>query len=262
MVVYPRLDSSIAVELLAEYSSLTIPALSERATFSHPRVQWYATAPERVGERTLRDLRDSVLGVARRFDYPELPSPRSATYTQFDRAVAPALYRTMQIVPSDAATEGVWSFLSLVLLPDVSLWRFPNRDRREDYERILGRPRNVFRRLWWRCFALGDAADGPLSLLLEDEAVGLFERPTLGGDPRVASAIARAHLARVTGSSSASRTEVMRQAMKWLRRLSSIVALAALADRDLEMTVEGVFDLAGAAVLSQQPKRDVAEVGT
>jgi hypothetical protein len=261
VVVYPRLDAAIAIELLAEYSTLDISALTGHAAHSHSRVTWYPTAPARVDERTLIDLRESVLAVARQFGHPVVPNRRSAAYTQFDRAVAPPIFQTMRIVPSDAATEGVWSFLSLVLLPDVSLWRFPNRDRREDYERVLGRPRNVFRRLWWRCFALGGAADGPASLLLEDEAVGLFERPTLGGDPRVASAIARAHLSRVTGSSSTSRTEVMRQAMKRLRRLSSIVALAALADNDLEITVDEVFDVAHAVVASDQATRDDGSEG-
>jgi hypothetical protein len=171
------------------------------------------------------------------------------------------MFRIMEIVPSDAANEGVWSFLSLVLLPDVSLWRFPNRDRRENYERVLGRPRNVFRRLWWRCFALGDAADGAVSHLLEDEAVGLFERPTLGGDPRVATAIAAAHLERLT-SSSTSRTEVMRQATKRLLRLSAIVSLSALGDMELMKTVGEVFDVATAVVENDQSNRTRTATGT
>jgi hypothetical protein len=138
--------------------------------------------------------------------------------------------------------------MSLVLLPDVALWRFPNRDGREGYERIIGRPRNVFRRLWWRCQALGAEEDGPGGRLLEDEAVAIMERPTLGGDRRVALAIASEHLRRVDAGLASARTEIMRQAMKRLRRLSSVTMLGALDDGSLEGVIREVFSGAVDAV--------------
>ena len=144
----------------------------------------------------------------------------------------------MQIVPADAADEGVWSFLSLVLLPDIALWRYPNPGGKGDYERIIGRPRNVFRRLWWRAFALGPAISAKL---LEDEAVAIMERPTLGGNPRIAAALAESHLRAVKANPSVSRTELMRQVTKRLRRLSVIVTLAALKDDALKAVMAEVI---------------------
>ena len=73
---------------------------------------------------------------------------------QFDRQLAAELHRQMHILPADAAVEDVWSFLSLVLLPDVACWRFPDRSE----ERLRGHFRNVFRRLWWRAYILGATA--------------------------------------------------------------------------------------------------------
>ncbi|GIJ34439.1 hypothetical protein Vse01_35870 [Micromonospora sediminimaris] len=163
------------------------------------------------------------------------PAPLSKTNgTAFDRLLAPALYRQMAIVPADAASEEVWSFLSLVLLPDVALWRWPNLLRRPGYERIIGRPRNVFRRLWTRVHSLGEDLGAQL---YEDEAVAILERPTLGAHPRVARAIAHGHLT-TAGEAGAARTDILRITARRLRRLAVVVSLESLDDTQLAQLVE------------------------
>jgi hypothetical protein len=191
-----------------------------------------------VDEDHLTLLQGKVRELAGEFGYPNLIAPRAPQYTQFDRALTATIVEAMSIVPADAAHEGVWSFLSLVLLPDVAFWRFPNPAGRTDYERIIGRPRNVFRRLWWRSFALGPRASAGL---LEDEAVGIMERASLGGSPTVARTIAEAHLRAVAADTDISRTELMRQATKRLRRISVVVTLSALDDSALRELVEQVI---------------------
>ncbi len=245
--VYPRLDTAVALGLLAEYSPLTTPQLAARAGVDHPGSEWYPTARSRVSEEHLRGLQSLIRETAAGFGYPRLNVQRSPEYTRFDQQLALELFRRMEIVPADAAHEGVWSFLSLVLAPDVALWRFPNRQQREDYERILGRPRNVFRRLWWRSYAFGADEVHPGALLLEDEAVGIMERPTLGGDPRIASALARTHLRVVGRYPALPRTEVMRDAAKRVRRLASVLTLSALPDPQLESLLAEVFAVTVAA---------------
>jgi Family of unknown function (DUF6339) len=243
--VYPRLHSATAYELLAEYSSLTTAELRARSAVDHPRMEWYPTGPDRIRGQHLQDLQDIVRRIAANHGYPDLQVQRTPNYTRFDQEVGPELYQAMQIVPADAAHEGVWSFLSLVVLPDVALWRFPNRQRRDDYERIVGRSRNVFRRLWWRAYAFGPDSRG--SQLLEDEAVAIMERPTLGGDPRIARAIADTHLDCIRDHPGLSRTEVMRQAMKRVRRLASVLTIGALDDSGLADLIRETFDAAMAA---------------
>ncbi|MFG3423725.1 hypothetical protein [Micromonospora sp. NPDC047730] len=132
-------------------------------------------------------------------------------------------------MPADAPSEEVWSFLSLVLLPDVALWRWPNPLRRPGYERIIGRPRNVFRRLWTRIHSLGEDLGAHL---YEDEAVAILERPTLGAHPRVARAIAHGHLI-TAGGAGAARTDILRITARRLRRLAVVVSLESLDDAQL-----------------------------
>ncbi len=141
----------------------------------------------------------------------------------------------MQITPADAAQEGVWSFLSLVLLPDVAFWRWPNAKGAADYERLIGRPRNVFRRLWWRAYCLGEAAS---ALVFEDEAAAIMERTAIGGDVRLARMLAENHLRITADDPSIPRTELLRQVAKRVRRLSVIRTFAALSDQELSLLVQ------------------------
>ena len=93
----------------------------------------------------------------------------------------------MQIIPADASHPGPWSFVTLVLLPDVASKRFP--DLHEN--RLTGTYRNTFRRCWWRHHVLGDLEFPPGSTPLgEDELVKIFERSKMARDHRLAKALA------------------------------------------------------------------------
>lgn len=236
--VYPRLPLPQAAPMLQERSSLTARELLSRSDTQHSRSEWYPTAARRVPPEHLRELQARIREIAGRFGYPDLPNRRSTQYIGFDQALTAEIIAAMDIVPADAAHEGVWSFLSLVLLPDVALWRYPNPGGRGDYERIIGRPRNVFRRLWWRAFVLGPETS---SRLLEDEAVGIMERPSLGGNPRIARTLAEEHLAVLEEKPKPPRTELMRQVTRRLRRLSVVVTLDVLDDDDLQGLIGQLF---------------------
>lgn len=227
---YPRLPPPQAVSVLQELTPLTVQELQVRSDIQHPQSEWYPVAPNRVPPEHLSGLQARFREIAGEFGYPDLMNRRSHRFIEFDRAVTAEIIAEMGIVPADAAHEGVWSFLSLVLLPDVALWRYPNTSGRGDYERIIGRPRNVFRRLWWRAFALGPEIS---SQLLEDEAVGIMERSSLGGNPRIARTLAKEHLAVLAKNPLLSRAELMRQVTKRLRRLSVVVTLGVLDDNAL-----------------------------
>jgi hypothetical protein len=246
-LVYPRLPASTAHDLLAEYSPLTIAELEKLADDHNDRSDWYPTGP-RVATRQLRLIADTVRSVAAHHGYPEVRGEKARAYVEFDQQVGPELYRAMDIAPADAAHDGVWSFLALVLLPDVALWRFPNRERKPTYDRIIGTHRHVFGRLWWRSHTFGAGSSDPSGKLLEDEAVNIMERPTLAGDHRVASIMARAHLRALEQYRAVSRTALMRDAAKRTRRLTSVVTLGALPDAELTSLFDGLFTAAGDAL--------------
>nr|WP_282433157.1 DUF6339 family protein [Cryobacterium arcticum] len=147
------------------------------------------------------------------------------------------------MLPAEAADEGVWSFLTLNVCPDVAFWRFPNARSddgsfRTDYERLLGRPRNVLRRSWWRGYILGADLSGRL---LEDESVGIMERPSLGGDPTLARSIARAHLAYAERRDFGRRQDLLRESAKRLRRRFAVVSVHSLQPNQVDTLVRDVF---------------------
>jgi hypothetical protein len=147
----------------------------------------------------------------------------------------------MDIVPADAAVEGVWSFLTLVLLPEIGIWRFDSRAE----ERLLGKQRNVLRRDWWRAWALGpdlDAAPEGTVPLGEDEFVQIMERPSLGGDPRVARAIRDACFRCLERGKVTSRMFLMRRAALLTRATKSMIALEALSDAELCSLLDQVME--------------------
>jgi len=82
----------------------------------------------------------------------------------FDLDVARILHERCGLVAGEAAVRDIWVFLALVLLPDVSYWRYP----RPPVDRILGTDitRHVWGRLWWRAHLLArPAANGRYDLL-------------------------------------------------------------------------------------------------
>jgi hypothetical protein len=192
----------------------------------------------------LTEIQQTVRKIADDHGWPE-PLNR-VTGTAFDRAVSADLYRLMRIVPADAASEDVWSFLSLVVLPDVAFWRWPNPNRTVGYERLIGRPRNVFRRLWTRIHTLGEDLG---TRLYEDEAVQILERPIFGADPRTAKTVASAHVA-AAGDITA-RTALLRVTALRLRRLAVVVCLESLADAELTAVVDEVIEDALATLLDR-----------
>ena len=192
--------------------------------------------------------------VAEKAGYPESLKGRTQ---DFDRPCGSELYRAMGIVPADAAAEQVWTFLTLVVVPEIGPWRFPDRPD----ERLLGRPRNVLRRLWWRAWALGAdleyAPDGcrPLG---EDEAVQILERPSLGGNQRVAGALRNALWRAEAKGLPIARSEFMRQMTLRVRAAKSHILLDALGDAQLEELIDACAAASVQALTgSEQPDRDV-----
>lgn len=245
-ITYPRLPQSVAESLLAEQRKLPVDSLAVLAATTHSQQEWHPTIPTRVTESQLQLLRADVVGIAARHGYP-IQQPRGGHAT-FDQELAVHLYERMGIVPAEAAVGGLWSFVALVLLPDVAAWRFLDRhpDRFIGSDLMIGTSnRHVFGRLWARVHILGAEAS---SALREDNVVNLFERSTFGGDPRIARAIGETHIRTVAVHRIAQSQELMRDAMKRLRRLAVLVGFGAMSDDQLRSQLEEVF-MASAAAL-------------
>lgn len=142
----------------------------------------------------------------------------------------------MQSVPADAASRHVW-FVALVVLPDLAVWRFPGRAD----ERLLGQPRNVFRRLWWRAETVGSDLIDAQRGLGEDELVNIMERPTLAANARTARRLAQL-LFEKGDATGLPRSELMRDVSKRVLRRQAVMCLDALPDDLLTEVLGDCFD--------------------
>ncbi|MGH3086928.1 MAG: hypothetical protein ACRDSJ_06365 [Rubrobacteraceae bacterium] len=149
----------------------------------------------------------------------------------FDSTLGRSLHDALGIVPADAAHEGTWSFLTLVVFPDVAAFRFPDFH----INRFVGAPRNALRRPWQRYEILGDLPAGgrPLG---EDELVGLLERSALVRNRRLARALAR----RVLAYDGPNRSQWSRDLYKLATFQSGVRLLDALEDTEMDNLVNSL----------------------
>ncbi len=141
-----------------------------------------------------------------------------------------------------AADEGVWSFMSQSSCPTCPFGGGrTGTSGRTTSGSSGGRGMSSVASTACRPFPFGAGTEDPTARLTEDETVAILERPTIGGDPRVARGIAVRHLAISDLEPGIRRTTLMREVMKRIRRLTPIVTLAALSDQDLEDLVSDVF---------------------
>lgn len=151
----------------------------------------------------------------------------------------------------DGFSKDVWSYLTLRVLPDFALWRWPDNAE----ERFLGgAERSAFQRLWQRAYILGpDLA----SDLQEDEAVNIFERPeALGGNKRLSKIFAEYIVKNrgVIGGKSGEKiisTKIVKQAAKRLRRTMSVQVVQTMSDNELSEHIANTFKDAFANEISK-----------
>lgn len=177
---YPRLPRVVADELVEklQYRDAEIEyALSDSR--SSP-VETGAV----VSDQQLKIVRDELNLVTREFS----EKLRASEVAAWDAAVGRSLYNSMKIAPADASHIDTWSFITLVILPDFAVWRYPSRQK----NRLIGTNRNVFRRVWWRQHILGELVvpDG-VRALGEDELVNIFERSRMARDHKLARVLAQ-----------------------------------------------------------------------
>lgn len=239
MNIYPRLSDGPALEL---YAQLKEGLLLAPGSTSHLRQTWNGIG-DRVGEAHLAEVAGGLRGCI-----ADLGESTRARRTLFDQRMAGWLHDTMAIVPSDAGSPGVWAFMSLVLVPDVAVWRYPSLAQ----ERFLGDKRNCFRRLWMRAELLGSGGGDPPAKLGEDQLVQIMERPSLGEDSRIALPLAKRVIERVDNG--APPQDLMRGAARRLTRYAPFVMLSALGDDDMESLIDSVVAEAEQALADEKSK--------
>jgi hypothetical protein len=151
----------------------------------------------------------------------------------------PVLFQDFESI--DTFQSEVWSYITIRVLPDLALWRWPDNAP----ERYFGNPeRNAFQRLWHRSFILGPELGSELQ---EDEAISIFERmEALGSNKNVAVPLARRivkyRLNRSKDEPGSS--EVTSQVVVRLRRAMAVTNIVSLSEREIEKLIDEQFGLA------------------
>ena len=190
-----------------------------------------ATGGTRVTPQELSELRAAVLASAREYGFPA--ANRKDTQ-KCEAHIAVTLYRRMDITANEAASEGLWEYLTCVLMPDIVIWRFRDSGGTTSVDRFLGGRRNNFHRLWWRAYVLaGNLDDGEavrlLGFLGEDEMVQMLERPGLFGNLRLMRVYCSEFRRAVAeGEIKRRRADINRDVHKRLLRLTAIRAMGML----------------------------------
>ena len=228
--LYPRLPRAAARQLLREREGLSLEELVAESDTTHSQAAPNAVGGKVVPEPRLQEVRRLVRQLAREFGFPTpLSQSRQAG---FDRECGSILHSSMSILTADAGSDEVWSFLTLVLLPELSPWRFPGRLE----ERQIGGVRNALQRLWWRAWSLGpDLTWVPKGAIPfgEDDYVQVMERPRIGRNQRVARALQLAIWRTDHTAKGLSRSALVRQLTVRLLAQRSHIALDALSDDEL-----------------------------
>lgn len=228
--LYPRISDTTGRTLSVDMANIDHGELVAWGSLAHSEAAPNPTGGRPASRAKLEAIQSLVRGLALDFGFPTKMTV--SKQAEFDRICGTLLYREMDIVPADAGHREVWTFLTMVLLPEIAPWRF--RDRSED--RLLGGTRNTFQRLWWRAWSLGpDLTESPLGCppLGEDEYVQIMERPTLAGNQRVAKAVQSALWESATLGLPIQRATLLRALVIRVRAARSHLSFDSLTDPQL-----------------------------
>jgi len=246
-MLWPRLPGVVAEKALRDYDGLSVPELSALARTAHPAQTFAAVGGARIDVPALESVRSLILRTAETHGFPD----RRNALISFDRELAPKLVEAMPMAVAEASNPMVWNFVSTVLAPDVTAWRF-GFDNPERWV-CADRWRHMFSRLWWQALLLG--ADGQdqrrstvFGALTETDLNQITERPRLAGYRPVAQEIAAALVAAVDEHSAKVRRPIIRDITARLRRKMATIEPLVLDPQD-------VRDMVGEAVASTLARR-------
>ena len=245
VVLLPRLPGPAADALFERWMA---EGLAEGFDFS-PRelpeaIRFAATGGTRVPTDQLSALRARILDIARRNGFGSTGG--RAGFAQFDAEMAAALAEDRLFASGEALRDDVWAFVGLSLAPDIVHWRFGS-----SRERYFGGVRNTFQRLWMRGHALDRGANHKdrwhlLKELTEDAFVQINERPSLGGDPVLARAIAETWVRASRHHGKGAMEPIMRKAALLIRIRNEVRSLSDLPADHLAEVLNDAFGLPAA----------------
>lgn len=218
--LWPRLPTAVASRIYLDAAKGDVPV----ASTDHPDQIWSPVGARATPKQILR-LRDDLTALAAEFGFPQEAGPQRRI--DFDRAAAPVMRKHLDLDWAEAGEREVWSFLALIALPDLTVWRFGL----ENDERWIASDltRHAWARLWWQALVF-EGAEDVLRELGESDLNQLLERRSIGGDPRLVRALGRAV---VEAPAYLQRRVLIRDATQRLRRRLAFLEVRSLSNDQL-----------------------------
>ncbi|TYB58917.1 hypothetical protein FXF51_35930 [Nonomuraea sp. PA05] len=209
---------------------------------SHPEQTW-APVGGRIAPKRVRELIDAVTTTSKGYGYPRAAA--NDARISFDRDAAKVIRDHLDLSWAEAGNRDLWSFLSLVALPHVTMWRFGPGNKERWVATDL--TRHTWARLWWQAVIFA-GHEQVLAALTESDLNQLLERRSIGGDPRLVREMASAVIELAVNTP---RRPVIRDVTARLRRYLAFLDVRALSNPQirnlcLTLTSEAVTRLATA----------------
>jgi hypothetical protein len=254
----PQIPSSVAEALLPELALARPENLDPGDEFRYSQAITQPTGGLPITDLHLKQLREPIITSARKYGFP---GSRPSSFLDFELEVAEAFAQwaplwSAQGRPSgEALRNDCWTFITIVVLPDVALWRWPAKSdedtpgSRSWRGRMVGGTRNAFQRIFRRVMCLDRGGDHPdrwglIRRLQEDDFSAILERPGLSSNRDIAVCLGEEYLAmkdRLGQLSAAVRQDVYRQATKAIRAYSVVQPLDLMSAENRSDLIQAAF---------------------
>ena len=251
----PQLPATAAMPLLREIASAGVSQSKRIDRLGHPQAYTIPTGGSPLQESLLSGLREAALVAAGEHGFPDARPPG---FLAFELKIAEILagWEPLWINgrPSgEALRNDCWTFLTVIVLPDVAVWRWPPKDESADAKawkgRMLGGSRNTFQRIFRRVICMDRGADHPdrwglIRELQEDDFSNILERPGLSSNRDIAICLGEEYLAmkkRLIEHTAKVREDVYRQATKAIRAYGVVQPLDLLTAEARRQIVHAAF---------------------
>jgi hypothetical protein len=255
---------AIAEGLASTYASADINTLAAAGGVWHAAAYYAPTGGNKASEQEVAAVQQTIRSCATDYGYPE--PPRGEAARAFDIQCGIYLCEQLHIHPSEASHLELWAFLTTILAPDIVRWRFWGEHTA--VERFIGSDRglrrNTFGRLWWRAYLLRQPQlKEPYKLfhlLVEDDLVQLTERNSIAADPTLMAVLCAAFLRVSQQYPVLARRTLMREGIKRVRRLLSMISFTALDRPTLQQVLMNIFtQTAQSLILAEERQRETAQ---
>lgn len=243
VTLLPRLTSLVTDRMLDEFLLYGVEAWRGFEPDNLPdEVRFAPTGGTRASVAQLQDLRSGIVKIAKDCGFGNDAEKKDLAL--FDSVVSAWLVENPILASGESLRDDTWTFIGVAMAPDIVHWRFG-----ASRERYLGGVRNTFKRLWMRGRVLdrGLGSHGRWDLLYElteDALVQITERPSIGGDPILARAIAEAWVRAALRHGKSRMEPIMRHAVLRIRIQNEIRSISSLSRVELGKMLDAFFDIA------------------